>query len=194
MEHNNCPWCKSFGGTHLHALLNPITQQHPFELLVGDYLTLPKGKGGFFQVGLYLDTCIQHVWGYMFKTHSSGKTTLKSLKDIFYNFTAPETFMTDGRTHFTSHEVTEFCSTSGTKTHIVPAYSPWVNGLIKGTNKLLIYILAHLCAPELGKNGWRKMDTNNLLRNWPDHFMNTISILNHHLLPSLKFSPNIRKT
>jgi hypothetical protein len=48
----DCPHCKSFGGTHLHVLLNPITCWHPFELLVGDYLTLPVGKGGFFQVGL----------------------------------------------------------------------------------------------------------------------------------------------
>ena len=185
----DCPQCKNFGGAHLHALLNPITRRHPFELLVGDYLTLPEGKGGFHQVGLYLDTCTQHVWGYMFKTHGSGKTTLKSLKDIFYNFTPPETFMSDGGSHFTSHEVTEFCEASGTKTHVVPAYSPWVNGLVEGTNKLLIYILARLCAPELGEDGWREMSMNNLPRNWPDHFLNTIGMLNRRLLPSLKFSP-----
>ena len=71
-----CPRCKNFGGAHLHALLNPITRRHPFELLVGDYLTLPEGKGGFHQVGLYLDTCTQHVWGHMFKTHGCVKTTL----------------------------------------------------------------------------------------------------------------------
>ena len=185
----DCPRCKSFGGAHLHALLNPITRRHPFELLVGDYLTLPEGKGGFFQVGLYLDTCTQHVWGYMFKTHGSGKTTLKSLKDIAYNFTTPETFMTDGGTHFTNHEVTEFCDASGIKTHVAPAYSPWVNGLVEGTNKLLIYVLARLCAPELGEDGWREMSINNLPRNWPDHFANAIHMLNHRLLPSLKFSP-----
>ena len=120
----DCPRCKNFGGAHLHALLNPITPRHPFELLVGDYLTLPEGKGGFHQVGLYLDTCTQHVWGYMFKTHGSVKTTLKSLKDIFYNFTPPETFMANGGSHFDNHEVAEFCEASGTKTHIVLAYSP----------------------------------------------------------------------
>jgi hypothetical protein len=85
----DCPHCKSFGGSHLHTFLNPIMRRHPFELLVGGYLTLPEGKGGFHQVGLYLDTCTQHVWGYMFKTHGSGKMTIKSLEDIFYNFTSP---------------------------------------------------------------------------------------------------------
>jgi hypothetical protein len=67
----DCPKCKGFGGTHLHALLNPITRQHPFELLVADDLSMPLGKGGYKMAGLYLDTCSQHVWGYKFKTHGS---------------------------------------------------------------------------------------------------------------------------
>jgi len=29
-----------------------------------------------------------------------------------------------------------------------------VDGLVEGTNKLLLYILARLCAPELGEDGW----------------------------------------
>lgn len=59
----DCARCKNFGSTHLHSLLQPITRRHPFELLVGDYLSLPVGKGGFHTVGLYLDTFSQHVWG-----------------------------------------------------------------------------------------------------------------------------------
>ena len=90
----NCARCKGFGGAHLHALLNPITRRHPFELLVGDYLSLLEGKGGYHQVGLYLNTCTQHVWGHKFKTHSSRKTTIRSLNDIFHNFMAPEEVFT----------------------------------------------------------------------------------------------------
>ena len=41
----DCARCKNFGGTHLHSLLQPITRHHPFELLVGDYLSLPVRKG-----------------------------------------------------------------------------------------------------------------------------------------------------
>jgi hypothetical protein len=52
----NCGVCKNFGGAYLHSLLNPITRRHPFELMVGDYLSLPTGKGGYHTVGLYLDT------------------------------------------------------------------------------------------------------------------------------------------
>ena len=90
--------------------------------------------------------------------HGSGKTMARSLHNIFHNFIAAELFMTDGGTHFTSHKVTEFCEASGTKTHVVPAYSPWVNSLLEGTNKLLIYVLACLCAWELGEDRWHEMD------------------------------------
>ena len=41
----DCPHCKNFGGTHMHALLDPIMHRHPFELIVGDYLSSPKGVG-----------------------------------------------------------------------------------------------------------------------------------------------------
>lgn len=58
-----CAHCKNFRGTHLHSLLQPITRRHPFELLVGDYLSLPAGKGGYHIARIYLDTCSQHVWG-----------------------------------------------------------------------------------------------------------------------------------
>jgi hypothetical protein len=42
-----CLQCKNFGSTQLHPLMYPITRHHPFKLLVMDYLSLPKGKGGY---------------------------------------------------------------------------------------------------------------------------------------------------
>ena len=151
----DCARCKNFRGTHLHSLLQPIVRRHPFELLVGDYLSLPKGKGGYHTAGIYLDTCSQHIWGYKFKTHRSATTTNRSLDDIFHNFAPPDTFMADGGKHFKNREVEENCERWGTKLHTVAAYSPWVNGLVEGTNKLLLYVLARLCAPEVGEDGWQ---------------------------------------
>lgn len=185
----SCAWCKNFGAPQLNTLLQPITRRHPFELLVGDYLKLPTGKGGYHTVGLYLDTCSQHVWGYMFKTHGSAKTTTKSLGDIFHTFSPPEVFMSDGGSHFNNSAVTEFCEEWGTKTEIVAAYSPWVNGLVEGTNKLLLYVLARLCAPEVGEDGWEQVEWKDLPKSWPDHFEKAIRILNWRILPVLKFSP-----
>jgi hypothetical protein len=52
---SNCSKCKNFGTPHLHSLLEPIMRRHPFELLVGDYLTLPKAWG-YNMLGVYLDT------------------------------------------------------------------------------------------------------------------------------------------
>jgi hypothetical protein len=186
---SDCARCKNFGGTHLHALLQPITRQHPFELLVGDYLSLPPGKGGYHTVGLYLDTFSQHVWGYKFKTAGTGKTTVKSLDDIYSGFAPAEVFMSDGGKHFKNNEVKQYCEKWGGRHHVVAAYSPWINGLVEGTNKILLYILARLCAPEVGEDGWQTTNWVDLPKTWTDHFDEAIQILNWRILPALKFSP-----
>ncbi|KJA13083.1 hypothetical protein HYPSUDRAFT_98098, partial [Hypholoma sublateritium FD-334 SS-4] len=97
--------------------------------------------------------------------------------------------MADGRKHFNNEEVKEFCESWSTKHHVVAAYSPWINGFVEGTNKLLLYILARLCAPEIGEDGWQKTDWESLPKSWPDHFDCTIRILNWRILPKLKFLP-----
>jgi len=185
----DCACCKNFGGTHLHSLLQPITQCHPFELLVGDYLSLPVGKGGYHMAGIYLDTCLKLVWGYKFKTPRTAMMTNRSLDDIFHNFAPPEVFMADGGKHFKNCEVADNCKQWGTRLHTVAAYSPWVNGLIEGTNKLLLYVLARLCAPEVGEDGWQTAMWDKLPTTWPDHFDKAIHILNWCILPALKFCP-----
>ena len=185
----DCGVCKNFGGTHLHALLDPITRRHPLELLVGDYLSLPTGKGGYHTVGLYLDTFSQHVFGYKYKTAGSAKTTIDSLSRTFQTYAPWETFMSDGGKHFDNKDVCELCGKWGTKTHVVSAYSPWVNGLVEGTNKLFLHILKRLCAPDLDNEGAERMTTDDIPKQWPDHFEETIRILNWCLLPALKFSP-----
>jgi transposase InsO family protein len=165
---SECARCKNFGATHIHVLLDPITRRHPFELLVGDYLKLPTGKGGFHTIGLYLDTCSQHAWADKLKTAGSAKNTCSTLKQIYNEFAPFEMFMTDGGTHFNNEEVRELCREQGTVPHVVAAYAPWVNGLVENTNKLLLHILKRLCAPELGEDdvnpgaGW-----DSLPRTWP---------------------------
>jgi hypothetical protein len=157
--------------------------------LVGDYLSLPAGKGGYHTAGLYLDTYSQHVFGYKYKTAGSAKTTTDSLEKIFHTFSPWDTFMSDGGKHFDNKEVHELCEKWGTKTHIVSAYSPWINGLVEGTNKLFLHILKRLCAPDLNDEEVAKTPTENLPKNWPDHFDEAIRILNWRFLPALKFSP-----
>ena len=90
------PYCKNFGSMHTHVLLEPITCHHPFELVVRDYLSLPKGFGGYRTVGLYLDMYSQHVWGFKYEVISSTKTMKDTLEKIFHKFVPSEVFMTDG--------------------------------------------------------------------------------------------------
>lgn len=137
----DCIVCKNFGSTHFHSLLEPITRRHLLEFLVSNYLALPVGKGRYHIVGLYLDTFSQHVFRYKYKMAGSAKPTKDSLNHIFHKFGPWQTFMTDGGKHFANNEVCELCEEWGTKTHIMAAYSPWVNGLVEGTNKLFLHVL-----------------------------------------------------
>jgi hypothetical protein len=125
----------------------------------------------------------------MFKTAGSAKTTNKSIDNICNTYAPPGTFMCDGGRHFNNNEVKENCAKWGIKQHITPAYSPWVNGLVEGTNKLLLYILARLCAPEIGEDSWQAAEWSTLPKKWPDYFQEAINVLNWRILPALKFSP-----
>jgi hypothetical protein len=108
---------------------------------VSDYLVLPKGKGGYSTLGVYLDVFLQHTWVFKYKMAGCTKTTMNSLNSIFNTFTPSETFMTDGRKHFNNNAVQALCEARQCKLHIVAAYSPWVNGLVEGMNKLLLHVL-----------------------------------------------------
>ena len=183
----DCRKCKGFGTTHLHSLLEPITRRHPFELMAADTLSMPKGKGGFTKLGLWMDVYAQRVWVTKLKTSATGKTSRKSYSDICDLFTASETLMTDGGPEFDNEELRVECAKQGTKLQICPAYSPWVNGLLEGTNAILLNRLKRMCAPDLGENDYAAMD---IPSNWPDHLEAAVRCINNRILPNLKYSPN----
>ena len=74
-----CPQCRSFGPRHINTLLQPIQRQMPFDLVSADYLTLPKGKGGYKTVLLIIDTYSSFIWGYKLKTAGTRKMMLDGL-------------------------------------------------------------------------------------------------------------------
>ncbi|KAG6808936.1 hypothetical protein H0H92_002300 [Tricholoma furcatifolium] len=139
---------------------------------------MPKGAGGFKTAALYLDTCSQHVWGFKYKSAGTAKMTGDALMKIFRDFVPFEAFMSDGGSHF-DNDVT----------HVVAPYSPWVNGLVEGANKLLLHVLKRLCSPNLGEDDYEGTDWDDLPASWPNHFDDAIQILNKRILPALKFSP-----
>ena len=183
----DCGKCKGFGTTHLHSLLEPITRRHPFELMAADTLSMPKGKGGFTKLGLWMDVYAQRVWVTKLKTSATGKSSRKSYSDICDLFTASETLMTDGGPEFDNEELRMECVKRGTKLEICPAYSPWVNGLLEGTNAILLNRLKRMCAPDLGEDEYTNMEVPS---NWPDHLDDAIRCINDRILPNLKYSPN----
>ena len=184
-----CGHCKNFGPMHLHALLHPITCRHPFELLVADYLSLPKGKGGFHTVLLVMDVFSHYVWGYKLKHHGTGKATVDALQSIAHTFQAPETLMTDGGSHFNNGEVKGWCVANSMEHRVTAAYAPWVNGLMENANGLLLGRLRRLCNGEAGGEDNSGPLPPDVDRNWPDHFDTAVRQLNECIIPSLHFSP-----
>lgn len=140
-------------------------------------------------MGLYLDMYSQHMWGFKYKVLSSGKTIEDMLTKIFHKFIPSKMFMTDGGPHFENKAVHDYCAKWGTDTHVISTYSPWVNGLIEGANKILLHILKRLCLPNLGEDDYHAMDWKNIPAAWPKHFDKAIQIMNWGLLPLLKFVP-----
>ena len=185
----SCPQCKNFGSTQLHALMYPITRRHPFELLVADYLALPKGKNSFHNVLLILDTYSQYVWGFKLKVHGTAKTTVDGLKSITHNFRAPEMFMMDGGSHFNNGDVHAWCTVHNMNHHVVAAYSPWVNGLVENANGKLLGRLKWLCSPNLGEDEYEDVKAEDISCAWPDHFNDAVRHLNERIIPTFQFSP-----
>jgi transposase len=77
--------------------------------------------------------------------------------------------MSDGGQHLDNNKVRDLCKEWGTSTHIIPAYSPWINGLVEGTNKILLHVLKRLCVPDLEEDNYNSMRTDDTLKNWPEH-------------------------
>ena len=84
----------------LHSLLEPITQRHPFELAVADYLSMSTGTSGYNTIALIINTFTCWRWGFKLKTKGTAKMTLAALTSICNLFNTPESLMTNGRPHF----------------------------------------------------------------------------------------------
>ena len=186
-----CPECKHFGPAYHNALLHPIRRSRPFSLLCGDYLSLPKGRGGYNKVGLFVDVYSGFVWGYKLKTEPTAKCTNDCLEPIVDKLITPDMFMADGGTHFRGNEVKDFCAAWGIKHMTTPAYAPWNNGLVEGLNQLLLGHLRRLCSPDMDDT----IDTNtpytaeNLPHSWPLHFDEAIRQLNDRIRTEMKRTP-----
>jgi len=150
---------------------------------------MPPGKGGFTKIGLYADVFVRKLWGFKLKS-AAGKNTVDSLQKIFQAFIALEMIMVDGGSHFNCIEVQDYCESIGSKLHVMAAYAPWLNGLLEGSNGILLNALKRLCTPGLGEDDYENMALKDLPSNWPEYLDIAIKHLNDRILPSLKYSPN----
>jgi hypothetical protein len=99
--------------------------------------------------------------------------------------------MSDGGSHFNNNEVEDFCKEEQVQHIITPAYAPWVNGLIKNANRLLLGRLRRLCAPNYDdmEDTLPSTDPCPVPEHWPEHLDEALRRLNDRILPALKATP-----
>ena len=151
-------------------------------------MSLPKGKGSFKTLGVYIDTCSNFIWVSKIKTAGTQFTTLNLLKRICLDYTTPRAFMTDSGSHFKNGAVDEFYTDNNVQHIVTPAYAPWVNGLVESTNNLLLSRLKWICTPDLDKEPGQ-VNPNYIPWNWPEHLDEAVHTINNHIIPSLNASP-----
>ncbi|QRV94484.1 Retrovirus-related Pol polyprotein from transposon opus [Ceratobasidium sp. AG-Ba] len=78
----SCPCCKNFGPCLLSAQMQPITRACLFDLLVGDYVSLPTGHGGFKTVLVLVDVYSCFMFTFPLRGPGTGKSTVDTLSKI----------------------------------------------------------------------------------------------------------------
>jgi len=186
-----CPECKHHGPSYHNHLLQPIRRSKPFALICGDYLSLPKGFGGYSEVRLYIDVYSGFIWGTKLKSKGMAKSTINSLEHIFYRYSIPSAFMADGGSHFKNGEVENFCALNNVKHITTATNAPWCNGLVEGTNRLLLNRLHHLCSPNMDElvDSDTTINPESIPYAWPKHFDEAIRQLNDRIRPSILRTP-----
>ncbi|QRV96793.1 Retrovirus-related Pol polyprotein from transposon opus [Ceratobasidium sp. AG-Ba] len=101
----SCPRCKNFGPRLLLAHMQPNTQARPFDLLVGDYVLLPSGHGGFKTVLVLVDVYSCFIFTFPLRGPGMGCFTVDALSRISDVLLTPRSFMADGGSHFDCNEV-----------------------------------------------------------------------------------------
>ena len=158
-------------------------------MISADYLSLPKGKGGFKTVLLVTDTFSTFIWAYKLKSTGTGKTTLVGLRDLLLHYRKPDGFMTDGGSHFDNEEVDTYCRENNIEHITTPAYTLWTNGLIENSNKILLGRLKRMCAPDLDDAEANDPDPEATPTQWTDHLDEAVCSMNDRILPALGFTP-----
>jgi hypothetical protein len=97
--------------------------------------------------------------------------------------------MVDGGPEFDNNALHNMCEERNIELRIVPAYSPWINGLVEGMNGKLLGRLKRMCSPDLGEDDYEKMAIGDIPASWPDHLEAAVKALNNRIIPHLKFSP-----
>lgn len=140
-------------------------------MIAADWVKMTTGKN-MFVVG---DFFTRYTWAFYSKGPANSKKTADFLNSIYKMLGPPEILVTDGSSEFKG-EVDRQCEAEGIRHHVSPAWSSWSNGLVEGTNRLLIERLRRSTGIQL-RDQWNK------------HLEGAVSHLNHRVVESHGYRP-----
>ena len=149
---------------------------------------MPKGKYGYCELGVYINTYSNFVWVTKLKNSSTGEMTVNSLEQICLDYVKPLAFMSDNGTHFINWQVEGFCDENNIQIIHTSKYAPWVNGLVESMNNLLLSHLKRLYAPNLDADP-KDVDPSSIPYNWPDPLNKAVFCLNDCIILALNATP-----
>ncbi|CEH18009.1 FOG: Transposon-encoded proteins with TYA, reverse transcriptase, integrase domains in various combinations [Ceraceosorus bombacis] len=139
-----------------------------------DFLSLPA-VGKLKKVLVIADYGSRYIWAFAFGQERS-KEVLNALTHMRDNWTLPTSITTNNGSHFDNADVYDFLDKHNIQHRLTPAYAPWVNGLVKRSNRLIVSTL-------------RKLLTASNLDNWPSHLGEATRSINHRVIPGIEYSP-----
>lgn len=134
----DCAYAKNNSNTR-EGLLHPITKvEAPFHTLHADHLgPFVKSKQGYTHLFVVIDAFTKFCFIRPVR-NTNAQNVIRALEDIFSTFRAPDRFISDRGSCFTSHSFKRFCLDKGVK-HILNAVaSPRSNGQVERYNRTIL--------------------------------------------------------
>lgn len=124
-----CQMCQQFC-PRLTSTISPVVVFSPMQVWAIDFVSLPTSHGRS-KVLVIVDYFSQFMWVSASQQQRARDivSVLEELQD--QHGVLPAHIVMDGASHFDCLEVAEFLDHKEVEHHVVSAYAPWVNGLVK---------------------------------------------------------------
>ena len=176
----DCIECKRKSGTlriPRAKLSDPPRPSKPFQMWACDFTAgYETSETGYTHVCSYIDLFSRYIVAVPTVGETADEATRVLLQHVLPHHGLPEIIQSDNGPAFTSERYREICKTLAVnKTYVIP-YTPWANGMVERSNRIL-------------KDLFRAYVRNQNTRNWDEYFYIIPLIMNNTVSRSTGETP-----